>query len=545
MISFFKNNNYLYFIRPKAIFFLMALILLGLYIYVGNTSFGFPDEYWTIRNIEKFSDDWLGLYNFLLDYYDDSTRGDVHPPLSYFIVFNLYKIFKSWQVIRVIISITLIFSIINFSNYLRRVYGQWSGVACLFFLGLDPSVLMWGISIRWYSFYLIFLLWFLIIPRKINIWFNIKLIVGLVLLGYTGYITILIAIPLIIYYYKDRFGTIYQKFRSTIIHLFIFLLIYGKQLQILFTTQFAYSINQTSLKLIGPEDKTSYLTFFSNNIKGFIAGILSNQGVMPYSLAGFLSILSTSFILFYSFRNLIKRFKNIDNSFVFISALSLFLISGLGSKFRSYVVLTPLRSIWISTIKRSKYTIAISLILIGICQLQGIVNIISHSGTTKTFFNIPFHRIINEVESFSSSCKAKPIIFHHEKALTFHLNRMGYDSISTYEPIPYNTAPKFRKQAEKSLRNKLEKKLNSSTNSCVIAIDTFRGFSGISKTKKNMMMKALDDLDFSKRSVVRIGKNKDLLVNRTIDIDYPLNTATIYKLRGVKNLKKMNAWLKN
>ena len=535
-MKFIRNSNFSkQFINPDFLFILLTIIIFILYSYVAYNSFGFPDEFWTIRYVEKYLGDWNGFLNYQFE-------KDVHPPLSYLIVFSLFKLFGSWKLLRIVISSTLVLSIINFSNFVGSRYGKFHGLTCLFFLAFDPAVLMWCTSVRWYSFYMIFLLWFLVIPKNKNIWFAIKFIIGFTLLGYTGYVTIILALPLIIYYYKGSLYTLENKLKLLVAPLFIFLLIYYNQLEIFFSKKVIIGLQQSSLSLINQNSYNKYIYFFINNIKAITTAVFSNQGIMPYSILGVSSIISLTFISFFAFKELFKRDYFINNFSIYLLSILLFVFSGLSVKFRNFLLLAPLRSNWIASQKINSFKYFLPLIIIAIAQLKGVSNIVNNSGTTKSFFNVPFHSIVKDIEIFSESCNTQPIVFHHEKTLNYYLNKKGYLSISDadfkirdFEASEYNLKQEQRKK-------EFERKLILPSENCVVVIDTFRGFSGISKYRKDMMIKALKDLSFSEKSIKRIGKNKDIFFSRIIRPDYPRDSAIIYKLKNVKDLNKMRIW---
>ena len=180
-----QNNFY-----KKFLFLFLASILFIFYIYAASNTYGFDDEFNTINIIESL--DFKNMYRYL-------QSNDIHPPLSYLINKLLFNILKDWNLVRAVLSSFVVLSIINLA-YSRYKINKNSSILLLLFLGFDPNIIMWGTSIRWYTYFIIILNWYLIIPNRNSIWFYLKQIIGLTLLGYTGYISILLIPPLFIYY---------------------------------------------------------------------------------------------------------------------------------------------------------------------------------------------------------------------------------------------------------------------------------------------------------------------------------------------------------
>ena len=175
--------------------------------------------------------------------------------------------------------------------------------------------------------------WLLIVPEKDTKWFDIKLICGLLLLSYTGYITFIFIIPIFLYYYSKHDISWNKRFILIFKNFLIYSLFFS--FQIFFFIKYHVSSDSSFEKFIFP---------LKNIIVGFFSSFLSNQGILPYSLFGLLSAISTTFLLFFCFYNLLKS-KSISNTFIplLITILAL-IISGAAGYLRIFVTLTPLQS---------------------------------------------------------------------------------------------------------------------------------------------------------------------------------------------------------
>ena len=96
----------------------------------------------------------------------------------------------------------------------------------------------------------------------------------------------------------------------------------------------------------------------NKSIIGFVAAFLSNQGIMPFSILGIFSILSTTILLILSLKNFLNS-RNSTNEFMPIlsSLISLF-FTGAGGYLRIFITLTPFQSIWISSFNFRKKKIS-------------------------------------------------------------------------------------------------------------------------------------------------------------------------------------------
>ena len=183
-------------------------------------------------------------------------------------------------------------------------------------------------------------------------------------------------------------------------------------------------------------------------------------------------------------------------------------------------------------------------------------NVISHSGTTKSYFNIPVNEVIQEIDKFAYECGSTPIVFHHIDALSFHLNRKNIISVSHIENNPYrgSNSDKAYEIKERHLKylgiyspytnkNDFDKILNSNNNKCVMVVDSFRGFNNFSYLTKIKMLDAINKIQYSSKQVKNIGLSKDFFISKKIAKDYPKYSVTLHKFVGPKNLSDMKIWL--
>jgi len=512
---------------PNYIYIFIFGIFGIIYFQFALTTKGYDDEFWTIGIIENTS--WGNMLRYL-------QTNDIHPPLSYIFDRLIFDFLKNWNYVRGLLSIFLIASTFNLTFYIKRnTHDIHALIYPLFFLS-NPAVLMWGTSLRWYTYFLIIFNWLLIIPEKNSKWFEIKLVFSILLLSLTGYITFIFIIPIFLYYYSKHEITWSKKFILISKNIVIYILLFSPQL-FFFTKYHASAESSFDGNLFFP---------IKNLIVGVFSSFLSNQGVLPFSSLGILSTVSTTFLMIFCFRNFTKS-KPISNIFIplLISLLAL-IISGAAGYLRIFVTLTPIQSKWISDLKINKKKYFFPIFIILITQLYGIQNVISHSGTTKSYFNIPVHEVIQEIDKFANECGSKPIVFHHINALSFHLNRKEIISISHIENSKYKvskTSKYLEIESPYVNKNDLNKILNSDNNKCAIVVDNFRGFNNFSYSTKIKMLEAMDKIKYSSKKIKNIGLNKNIFISKKIAKDYPKNSITLYKFIDPRNLSDMKIWI--
>ena len=506
----------------KFLFLFLASILFIFYIYVASNTYGYDDEFNTIKIIESL--DFRNMYRYL-------QSSDIHPPLSYLINKLLFNILKDWNLVRAVLSSFVVLSIINLA-YSRYKINKNSSILLLLFLGFDPNIIMWGTSIRWYTYFIIILNWYLIIPNRNSIWFYLKQIIGLILLGYTGYIFILLIPPLFIYYNCSPLKAFKGNFSKILITYASFIFLYSYQFFIFVTVHL-----QT--KAAGGNYGFPLKKIFI----GIISGVFSNQGVMPFSYAGIISIISFAFILFCIFKKSMKEKQLFDLFQVYILAIATFIFSGVLGFVRILVILIPFKALLLSSFEIKKLSYQLACIILILSQLQGFSNVISHSGTTKAYWNIPHKEIFRELEVQSKSCPKDLVVVHHDQAMSFHLNKKQYISISPFEnSFPYVSGKDILNESPFKNKNDLDQIFNSKNINCVAVVDTFRGINGIPYEQKIKLLNAVENLNYKSLKSFNFGKNNDVRLNRIFTKDYPEYRANIRLFKDVSNISELRVW---
>ena len=462
-----------YLISRKKIFLcFFFLLVICVYAYVGFTSNGYDDEFFNIWVVENFT-------SFEILYLDSSINPH-HPNGGIFLNSILYKVVGDWSLIRaftgIIYAVSLCFSYIllsrNRENFHKAIF--------FILLCLNPSLLMLGTSLRWYSVFFILVNCLIILiyknPKKPWIFWVLFFFLTILLVN-LNYLAFLI-LPILFFYsaFQRR-----KKLKSEIPFLISYVFF-----------SFTFSLNQISDFIIkfssyGSEQLFTLLT----SVIGF--GLFQTSGLasIPISFSGL--ILIAVFLMV--FITLLINFKSVPKKFLYIYlGFSSFLVfSGLGGSFQSFYFLhlmdSYIKANIISTLPK-KYVILIITLLVS-SFLIGSYNLISHNNTMKGTYNLPYQETISEVKKIEREYDCKQIvIFNHDDGLSWHLNNNGYQTFNAYNQ------DNWKQTSEKSVAD------------CQIYLSTFIG--SMEKIRK----KSLDDYFRNHdKYVKRIDLKKDKYAN--------------------------------
>ena len=479
-----RKNFFLYF---------LFLIIICVYAYVGFTSYGYDDEFINIGIVENFK-----AFEIL---YLDSSLNPHHPNGSIFLNSILYKAFGNWSLIRAFIGIffaaSLCFSYVLLST--NREY--FHKVVFFILLCLNPSLLMLGTSLRWYSVFFILVNFLIILiyknPKKPWTFWLLFFFLTILLVNF-NYLAFLI-IPILFLY------SVFQR-RRKIKNETPFLISY-----VVFS--FAFSLNLISefiykFSTYGSEQFSTLLI----SVIGF--GLFQTSGLasIPFSFSGLIS--ATVFLMV--FIALLINYKSVPKKFLYIylGFSSFLMFTGIGGKFRSFYFLhlmdSYIKANIISTLPK-KYGILIITLLVS-SFLIGSYNLISHNNTMKGSWNLPYEETISEVKKIEREFDCNQIIiFNHDFGLSWHLNNNGYQTFNAYNQ------DNWKQTSEKSAAD------------CQIYLSTFIG--SMEKIRK----KLLDDY-FQKndRYVKKIDLKKDKYANfkRILNEEIPDYYVELTLLRG-------------
>ena len=397
------------------IHFLLILVIYGSTAYY---SAGFDDEYFNIMVVERFGTGIAG--------YTQTT--DVHPPLSYWLNAWLFKWMGQWEWVRLVSGLLTAGALIATIRQLSRKKGLLHALVLIYLLALNPAILMWGTSLRWYGYFFPILIWLFVIPQNPK-WHWPKFFFSFLLMGYIGYISFFIFPALFWYYWLNDERASNIKLKSIVLPALIALLAYLPQLVVFFRVHYPRSGGQ--------------VFSLPSGLIGIFSTHFSNQGVFPLSLAGIGAAIGSTIlflIMLIEFRSTWKK------PFLgpFMAGEVILLLSRIAGKMRNLSVMMPLQMIGFANRIHdlpSKWTwIAAGLISYG--NLVGTYNVILHEDTTKNSWNLPVDQVRDFVVDNTKTARSAVLIYCHDPILTLHFEKLGYPVRSPYAHQPIDVEGK-------------------------------------------------------------------------------------------------------
>jgi len=477
--------------------FILYTFIFLLYGFVGYSSTGFDDEFFNITIVETLS------FNQMIDFIQSS---DAHPPISY--IFNklLFSLFNDWKIVRLITALLFSASICYAISETKKRNGINSSILIFLLLGLQPAMLMWGTSLRWYSIFVGVLTWVNFPPSNKSIWlYWTKFIFGSILLLYTGYISMLILPGLIWIYYKGMEGAEKRKLISLAISLLVIFILFFPQLEI--------------FKNVHLKTSNSQFYSFLSNVQGVFISQFSNQGLFPLTFFAILSAMGTLILWSIELSNLWKKKLN-ENWLPYLSSMILIVSAGLAGRFRSLVSVQPFQAMWMIelTANTRSRLVKLAIVLIIISNLAGLYNVSKHKDTTKNNWNIPMREILNLVQK--ESVHGKTVIYCHDPILSYLLEKSGYPVLGPY------------------YINK--KKYTSSSAAIVIIVKTNQGV--IPYERYHEMLGEIIKLDYKEKKTIQFGEDKHFEMKRKIDPTFPKYAAEMIVYKDVTNIPQHSTW---
>ena len=479
----------------------MSFSLLLLYATVGYFSIGFDDEFSNMR--------WISTYGFGVVQFVQAF--DVHPPGSYIFDYLLYNMLGKWALVRLCISLLTVLSLIYAILSMKKRKGTFAAIVLFILLGLNPSILLWCTSLRWYAMFVPILIWLSVVPQQFGWNYWIKCFAGLLLLGYLSYAIFIVALPLLLLYWKESKELTKEKAQKVIVCGIAFLVCYAYQFSVFFAVHQHRSGGQVSSLL--------------KSLMGFYTAHFSNQGVFPLSFPGLLAAAATIGIfttVFYS-----NWRQNLKNNYLhsYAAASVIAVASGLAGKARNLVVLSPWQVLFLASAKVEAAQKKLFLFFLGgllISNLWGDFNIITHQNTSKGDYNLPIAELLTELHAEKIKCNNDLIILCHSPSLSWHLQNAGYQVMD-----PYNAEP-------------LPKHLLASKHRCVVLLKTWPG--SMNNNYYQRLYNELKQLKFTRSNASKFGQDAYYVIKNKLDARYPEYSVELTKYYQVENLAALKSW---
>lgn len=495
---------------------LLFAILAFLYLYVSYHSYGYDDEYFNIRQIREHD---------LWDLIQTIQQTDIHPPLSYIINKLLFSVLQDWTFVRMASSVLFLAALFFFC---RKTKNPVINIFFLLFLGLNPSVLLWTTSIRWYAYVLPLLVLLHVVPnyeRKWYWWYFFSIGWLICMLGYIGFL--LMPVYFVYYWIQDRHGFMH-KLKRILLPGSLFVLLYAYQFYVFITIH-----NRTELK--GNQQVFDLLA----SVQSYISSAFSNQGLFPLTFLGILSIVGMLLICLHGLINMRTYFKDVTFLFLFAALSVITVLTGVAGKIRNLFLIEPSKVSFMligMSVQRGKWLWIVGVLFVLLANLQGVSNVIQHQQTTKNGWNIKMPETLAKLEEIERK-NTMTIYFTHHPSFSYHLTSTHKQVISVYNGLYFDS----------SLIRTTVQKLDTSKSYDIIFLVNYRGRS-IPENYFQLMMKTIDTMKTRAKQVDEydLHEDPDFSIKQKFYHDYPRYTTRVIHLKEIpidRNL--LSVWERN
>lgn len=397
---------------------LLKALLILLYCYTAYNSFGYDDEYFNIRMVRE---------NSLGNMIHGIQTSDLHPPLSYILNYLLYHLTDNWALVRLCSALLFLSALLYTSG---KIHQPQQRIVLLLLLGLNPTTLLWVTGLRWYAYMVPLLLLWLHRTNDQRWYYWPRFFLLALLVCYTGYAGLFLAIPYFIYYWIADHRPIRRKIQSALIYGAVFMAAYAYQLYILLTVHSKINLGDASNKQVFD---------IKASASALIASLASNQGLFPLSWPGLCAIAGTAILYLLT---LVQYKKTIAHQqwMVFLFGGLIFILTGIAGKVRNLVLLEPARAgVMSHAVAGAKKWWWIGLVLLLLGNTVGIYHVVTHRQTTKNAWNIPLRETLDILDQMETPGR-KEIYFTHHPSFTFYLVNQQKNLISFYNTLYFGEA---------------------------------------------------------------------------------------------------------
>lgn len=381
--------------RRKILYALSLAAVIALFVVNGLLSYGYEDEVYTFFMIEK-----LNSLGSIISY---ANSADLHPAGMYIIDYLLLKLFGSWNLVKAAIGGISAISVWLYWCFMgRNIRGKTALFFSFILICLNPSVLMWGTSVRWYAYIMPLVC---IISLLIH-FANREDFKPLCLWGM---------------YFLACLLMFHICYLSAIIIVISFLfMLYGRRKFLCSEWKCIAGLSILSLCLVSYQAYI-FLTVHSPNSKPILDYIghfsfagamnyLQGSAVLPVSAWGIMLIVANVILLLVFLKNIVEMIRNSDNNFFMTSYASVMvLVPGIIKDVRNFSIFSPELGIFLTNIYakiRNKFLKILILALFTLGTAGGIFNVLTHNDTAKATYNMPYPEIIKCVESLDPQKEA-------------------------------------------------------------------------------------------------------------------------------------------
>ncbi len=475
-----------------------------LYGLVAWLSPGYDDEITNINIIEH-----VGLHQaYLL-----AQSEDVHPPGSLLLNGVLHAVLGDWSYVRVVAAILYAASAAWFFSVTQSSQGTRAALLAAVIALLTPATLMWCTGIRWYAYFVPLLVWTLTPPRSDGkYWFHIKPAVCWLVLAHIGYMALVLAPSILLFYALQQRHGLKHFIKMSIIPWAIATALYVPQFLVLVHVHLKNTAHQTG--------------GFRASLQGIAISLFSNQGLFPLSIFSIVSMLGWAALLVYLGSRLVGSLQVQRAAANYGGSVFLVALSGLAAKFRNLVVITPFQAHFIadcSGLIFSSRVACAAAVAIVLGNLAGIIDVATHADTTKGSWNVPVKQVERQLGELDHDCGPQGTpVYTFDPVLGYalkhnpHLLALEYFNRFFHWTFDADAAP------------------------CVAVIWTYKG--ALNAAQYRELKTAVGAIEADSHQTFDLGSDPHAAMKRKVDPAYPDFLAEIVFFRGARHLGPINLW---
>ena len=372
--------------RRKILYALSLAAVIALFVINALLSYGYDDEVYNFFMVEK-----LNSVSSIISY---ANSTDFHPSGMYIINYLMLKLFGSWSLVKAAGAFLSAFSVWLYWYFMSR---NIRGNMVLFFsfivICLNPSVLMWCTSVRWYKYIMP-----LICVISLLIHFsgreNFKPLclwgiyfLACLLMFHINYLSAVVIIISFLFMLYGRRKFLRSEWKCVAGLSILSLLLVSYQAYILLTVHYAKS-----------RQAFQFLRFSVAGAMNYLQG----SAIIPVSAWGIMFIVANLILILVFLKNIAEMIRNSDNNFFMSSYASVMvLFPGAIKDVRNFTILSPELGMFLTNIYAKIQHKLLKILVLSLFTLGtagGIFNVLTHNDTAKVTYNMPYPEIMKCVE---------------------------------------------------------------------------------------------------------------------------------------------------
>jgi hypothetical protein len=409
----------------SVVIFLFSLLWCILSLWHGTF---YEDEVFNIRQIQLGDGSLIAYFN----------HSDVHPPGSYLLNKALFDIFGSWRTVQFASATLNAFGLGAFFWLARPSLTRGESVALLGLLSSAATVLMWGQSLRWYAYF----------NPAVTVIYGILIFsqgppvrrgfVALIATGVLFHISYA-ALPAFLTFaavFLVRDGTRLSRRDWGVLLGIGTLVIFACLPQGYYLLHYHLPASEALGSGDSPAGHASSLLMSAVTI---LITLSIGNAIFPIDILPGLLVVAWGALIVAEARKRRPTPVEVLLLVALITGSAALIATGLGSKPRNSVFLTPLAMVLLASLlaRAPRNLGVVTVTIVVLFQAQSLRDLIVRSDTNKGSFNADFATAMTEIRRAAASCKGRSVVFDHDAVLTYLVEQSHIAQSSPFgSPMP-------------------------------------------------------------------------------------------------------------